>query len=87
MEEPADYRLLRRVFRHLTPSERESIIHNGDKQSLLEDGHLYCVAELDQRIHKTVSATSNVQGDGTQNSSLSTNGRTSWMEEGDKHTA
>ena len=38
-------------------------------------------------MHKTVSATSNIQGDGTQNSSLSTNGRTSWTEEDDKQTA
>ena len=40
-----------------------------------------------RRMRKTVSATSNIQGDGTQNSSLSTNGRTSWMEEDDEQTA
>ena len=35
-------------------------------------------------MRKTVSATSNIQGDGPQNSSLSTNGRTSWTEEDDE---
>ena len=38
-------------------------------------------------MHQIVSATSNVLGDGTQNSSLSTNSRTSWMEEDYKQTA
>ena len=38
-------------------------------------------------MHKTVSATSNVHGDGTQNCLLSTNGRISWTEEDDEQTA
>ena len=63
-------------------------VHNGDKQYLMEDGLLFRVAGLDGTEEYTRQLVYlEYQGDGTQNSSLSTNGRTSWTKEDDKQTA